>query len=302
MGFSTVRDYAAADEAGRCWVTGFRKAVPSATVTTAAWFDYTYAPGSPPANFYASTPLTAAVVEADKGLRLPSVSPATQHINNLKLMIAASAAATATNGVNTLHLCDYLLYYPFIDTDAIGEEQTLDNTVTLPRYATQGGQVLAVAQSAASAIGTFTFTYTNQDGTAGRVSQANSTFIVAGGGQVAGASGAGASYNPFCYLQAGDSAVRSIESVTFSVAGGGLVCLVIVKPLLATTVNAAARRTTTGNLESYGACSELQSLIHQAGAPRVVDGAVLGFIGRCALGSSASTFLSGVIETVWDEG
>lgn len=301
MGFATVRDYAAADEAGRCWVTGFRKAVPSATVTTAAWFDYTYAPGSPPANFYASTPLTAAVIEADKGIRIPSVTPSTQHLNNLKLMVAASAAATATNGVNTIIVADYLLYYPFIDSDAIGEEQTLDNTVTLPRYATQGGQVVAVAQSAASAIGTFTFTYTNQDGTAGRVSQANSTFIVAGGGQVVGASGVGASYNPFCYLQAGDSAVRSIESVTFTAAGGGLMCLVIVKPLLTTSVNAACRRTTSGNLESYGACSELQSLIHTAGAPRLYDGAVIGMLGRCALGSSNTTFLSGVLETLWTE-
>ena len=35
---------------------------------------------------------------------------------------------------------------------------------------------------------------------------------------------------PFVGLQTGDTGVRSIESVTFSVAGGGLVCLVIVKP------------------------------------------------------------------------
>jgi len=300
MGFRNVSEYAAADEAGQVWVTGFRKAVASAATTTNAWIDYTYFSGSPPANFYASTPAKAAVIESDKGLRVPSVSPATQHVKNIMLMSAAASATSATNGRQQVCLADYLLYYPFIDTDAIGEEQTLDNTVTLPRYADKGGQVVAVAQSAASALGQFTFNYTNQDGVSGRVSQNNFTYIVAGGGQVVGASGAGASYNPFCYLQSGDTGVRSIESVTFSAAGGGLMCLVIVKPLLKTVVTQECRRTTTGNLESYGACNELSSIIHQAGAPRIQDGAVLGLFASGYAGSLASSVLSGVIETVWN--
>ena len=211
---------------------------------------------------------------------------------------AASGATSTANGRQEVALCDYLLYYPFIDTDAIGEEQVLDNTVTLPRYTS--GQVVAVAQSAASTIGQFTFSYTNQDGVAGRVSQNNFTFAVAGGGQVVGASGAGASYNPFCYLQAGDSGVRSIESVTMSAAGGGLMCLVIVKPLLKSIVSQESRRTTTGNLESYGACTELASVIHQAGAPRVIDGAVLGLLASGYAGSLASSILAGALEVIWE--
>lgn len=299
-GFRNVGEYAAADEAGQVWVTGFRKAVASAATTTNGWIDYTYFAGSPPANFYASTPATAAVIEADKGFRVPTVSPATQHVKNIMLMSAASSATATANGRQQVCLADYLLYYPFIDTDAIGEEQFLDNTVALPRYASTGGQVVAVAQSAASALGQFTFNYTNQDGVAGRVSQNNFTFIVAGGGQVVGASGAGASYNPFCYLQAGDTSVRSIESVTFSAAGGGLMCLVIVKPLLKTVVSQECRRTTSGNLESYGACTELSSIIHQAGAPQIHDGAVLGLLAAGYAGSCASSILAGVIETVWN--
>ena len=160
--------------------------------------------------------------------------------------------------------------------------------------------MVAVAQSAASTIGQFTFSYTNQDGVAGRVSQNNFTFAVAGGGQVVGASGAGASYNPFCYLQAGDSGVRSIESVTMSAAGGGLMCLVIVKPLLKSIVSQESRRTTTGNLESYGACTELASVIHQAGAPRVIDGAVLGLLASGYAGSLASSILAGALEVIWE--
>lgn len=300
-GFQNIGEYAAADEAGQVWLSGFRKAVASAATTTNAWIDYTYFAGSPPANFYASAPLVAAVVDADKGIYTGgNVSPASKHLKNILLMSAAASATSTTNGRQEVAVCDYLLYYPFIDTDAIGEEQVLDNTVTLPRYATQGGRVVAVAQSAASAIGQFTFSYTNQDGVAGRVSQNNYTFIVAGGGQIVGASGAGASYNPFCYLQAGDTAVRSIESVTMSAAGGGLMCLAIVKPLIKTVVTQECRRTTGGNLESYGACTELASIIHQSGAPRIYDGAVIGLLASGYAGSLASSFLSGALEVIWN--
>jgi hypothetical protein len=298
MGFRSISEYAAADEAGKVWVTQFRKAVASAATTTNAWVDYTYFAGSPGANFYASTPLVAATVEASRGIYVPSVAPATQHVKNLMLMSNAASVTSTTNGRQGIAFCDYLLYYPFIDTDAIGEQQDLDNTVTLPRYTS--GQVVAVAQSASSAAGQFTFTYTNQDGVSGRVSPNQFTFIVAGGGQIVSASGTGASYNPFLYLQAGDTGVRSIESVTFTAAGGGLLALVIVKPLFKTVVTQECRRTTAGNLESYGACDEFTPIIHSAGAPQIRDGAVLGLLASGYAGSLASSTLVGVLETVWN--
>ncbi|HSW33436.1 MAG TPA: hypothetical protein VLH36_07450 [Steroidobacteraceae bacterium] len=298
MGFSSISEYAAADEAGQVWTTQFRKAVASAATTANAWVDYTYFAGSPPANFYASTPLAAAVVDPTRGLYLPSVAPATQHLNNLQVMTAANSATSTANGRQQLALCDYLLYYPFIDTDAVGEQQDLNNTVPLPRYS--AGQVIAVAQCASSAVGQYTMTYTNQDGVSGRVSQNTFTFVVAGGGQIVSASGAGASYSPFVYLQAGDSGVRSIESVTFTAAGGGLMALVIVKPLLKHFVAQECRRTTSGNLESYGACAEFQSVIHAAGAPQIKDGAVLGLLAAGYAGSLATSILAGIVETFWN--
>ena len=297
MGFVNTAEYAQAREDGQTWVTQFRKLVASATTTTNAWIDYTYSGGSPSANFYASSPLEAAEVETARGIYVPSVAPASQYLKNLMVMTAASSATSTANGRQELILCDYLLYYPFIDTDAVGEEQTLTNSVVIPRYS--GGFVVAVAQSAGSAIGTFTFTYTNQDGTPGRVSPANRTFAVAGGGQIVGSGGAGASYYPFLDLQAGDTGVRSIESVTMSVAGGGLMALVIVKPLLTAHVQQECRTTTTGNIESYGAASEFSSLIHHQ-PPRIIDGAVLGILGCGFSGSLASSTLVGIIETIWN--
>jgi hypothetical protein len=287
-GFANIGEWANADLIGQCWLTGFRKTVASAATTTNAWIDYSYFPGSPPANFYASSPSVAALIEADKGFKVPTVSPATQHLKSFSVMTANTA--TAVNARQRLVLCDYLLYYPFIDTDAIGETQTLDNTVTIPRYTS--GRVIAVAQSAASTTGQFTMTYTNQDGVAGRVCQNTYTFAVAGGGQVVSANGVGASYNPYITLAAGDSGVQSIQDVTFTAAGGGLMALVIVKPLFNGYVTQECR-------SALGAADEFMSIIHAAGAPQIKDGAVLNIFAEGTQGSLASSQLVGVLETVW---
>jgi hypothetical protein len=111
--------------------------------------------------------------------------------------------------------------------------------------------------------------------------------------------GSSASYHPFCHLQAGDKGVKSIESVTFTAAGGGLMALVIVKPLLTAFVTQEARRTTTGNLESYGACDEFAAVINAAPA-RIIDGAVLNLFACGHGGSLASSFLAGLLETTWN--
>lgn len=299
MGFSTVAEFARADEAGQVWLTQFRKTVASAATTTNAWIDYSYYPGSPAANFYASAPYTAALIEADKGIRVPSVSPATQHLHRLTVMTANTGSAV--NARQRLVLSDYLLYYPFIDTDAVGEVQVMINTAddplvpSLPRYT--AGRVIAVAQSASSTIGTFTFNYTNQAGVAGRVSQASSTFVVAGGGQIVSADGTGASYNPYLPLQLGDTGVQSIQSCTFTAEGGGLVALVIVKPLFNGYVTQECR-TTTG--VAFGAADQFQLVIDQAGAPQILDGAVLNILAEGTQGSLASSMLVGILETVWN--
>lgn len=296
-GFARTADWVTADEAGRSHVVGFRKAVSSTATVTGGWIDYSYFPGAPAANFYASSPLEAALVDASRGIPIPSVSPSRQFLRNLKLMSAASSATSTTNGRQQVILADLLLYYPFIDTDAVGEQQDMINTVPLPRYA--GGRVVAVAQSAASTTGQFTFSYTNQDGVSGRTSLNHFTIAVAGGGQVVAASSQIAtSYLPYCNLQAGDTGVRSIESVTFTAAGGGLMALVIVAPLLTADITQECRRTTSGNLESYGACSEFASVIHHR-PPRIHDGAVISVFAAGHAGSLASSVCAGLLETTW---
>ena len=299
MGFNAVAKITDADLAGQCWVTQFRKAVASAATTANAGIDYSYFAGSPPANFYASAPLVSEYVESIRGIYVPTVGAGkTQHLNNIKVMSAANGATSTANGRQLIMLCDYLMYYPFIDTDAVGEEQVMDNTKTIPRY--PGGKVIAIAQSASSAVGEFTINYTNCEGVSGKISGVNRTSVVSGGGQVVNSQIAGTSYNSFINLQSGCKGVSSIQSCTMTGAGGGLMSLVIVKPIMRMYFSQESRRTTTGNLESYGACDEFQSVIHKAGMPEIKDGAVLNFFASGFAGSLASSTLVGTLETIWN--
>lgn len=299
MGFRNVREFVAAEEAGQTWLTQWRKLVASPATVTNNWLDLTYSGGSPPANFYASEPLVAAQVEADKGIRVPSVSPQSQYLHRLTMMALAASATTTTANNTSFMLLDYLLYYPFVDTDAAGEEQLLDNTVTIPRY--PAGQVIAIAQSASSAVGQFTMNYTNQDGTSGRVSQNTFTLAtITGGGQSLISNASAAGTLPFVGLQVGDTGVKSIESVTFTVAGGGLVCLAIVYPLMRGIMPQVSRRTTSSNLESYGSATQYDMILHQARPPKIEDGAVLGMMLRGDGGSLATTNFTGIVETIWN--
>lgn len=297
-GFRNVTAWASCMDAGRFHVTTFRKQVASAATVANDFVDYTYFAGNPVANFYASAPLEAAVIEANKGIHLRDVGDS-QYIKDFCVMTAASSATGTSNQNQRLLLADYLLYYPFVDTDAIGEQQDMVQTVSLPRYADEGGQIMCVAQSAASTVGTFTLSYTNQDGVAGRTTSPTYTKAVAGGGTIVTSStNAVAGSLPFIGLQAGDNSVRSVESCTFSAPGGGLMAIVIVRPILHTNATQECRRTTTGNLESYGAATHMEALIHMP-INEVKRGAVLGVIGLGNAGSLASSILTGVLTTQW---
>jgi hypothetical protein len=298
MGFRTVAQLAESPDSGKWHMTTFRKAVASAATVANDFIDYTYFAGNPPANFYASAPLEAALVESIRGINIPAIDG--QFLKRITVMSAAASATGTTNQNQRLLLADYLLYYPFIDTDAVGEQQDMIQTATLPRYVTGSGvQIMAVSQSAASTVGTFTVSYTNQEGTSGRTSATTYTKAVAGGGAlVSSTTSAVAGSQQFIELQAGDSGVRSIQSVTFSAAGGGLMCLALVKPLYHFYSTQECRRTTAGNLESYGAASQFETVLH--GPPvEIKNGAVLGIIGLGNAGTLASSVLTGIIETTW---
>lgn len=300
-GFSNVAAWAnSAAESGRNWLGSFRK-VPGVTTITGQWFDYSTAAGSPVPNYYASSPLTAATLDSTKGLPTgPGCTPAKKHVLRWHV-INSAASATATSSQNqALQLLDYLLYYPFIDMDAAGEDQLMDNTTTLARYADGAGvRMMLVAQASTLGGGQFTVTYTNQDGVAGRVTPTHFCAAAQPFGGLVSANGAAAGISPFLSLQAGDSGVRSVESINFSIANGGLAALVLVKPLMPQYSMEGSRRTTTGTLESFGSVSRVEVLSMRAPTARIYDDSYIHFIGCGAAGTLSGCQMVGILETVW---
>lgn len=229
--FRTLSELSDAYVSGRVHACSFRKAF-TTSITAGWWHDVSGLAGNPLPNYYAATPLEAAVLNGDRGIfHGPDQSPATKWLTRFGIVSATAAM------LGEYKLLDYLLYYPFVDSD-VTDVQLLDNTTPLPRYTDGAGvQVMAVVVGTPSvANGTFTFDYINQDGvsktspaqgTAGSIASYGNLYCSARASNVN-------TLGPFLKLANGDTGVRSITSVTFSVPTGGLITLVLVKPLMST--------------------------------------------------------------------
>lgn len=283
-GFGTVGAWADAYDAGRDHFCSFRK-VPSQATVAGWWADLSMASGNPKPNYYASSPRVSAALDGMEGIfHGANKSPSIMYLAKLGLVTPTAAM------VGRYMLLDYLLYYPFIDGDDAGP-QVMTNSVTLPRYADGAGvQIMAVASAPSTGAGRFTVTYVNQDGVtnttpaqACSTTAANIASIVTSQQAVAGMPG-----GPFLALALGDTGVRSITSVQFTVANGGLVSFVLVKPL----ADLAIREVNTTVEKHY--------LVHHPAPPRIYDGAYLGLIANCA-GSIAAGLLAGYANFVWSE-
>lgn len=298
--FVGVRDFVDSFDEGRSWVSTFRKAIPSTATVSGQWYDCSYAGGNPIANYYASSPLVADVLDPMKGIVVPQmVAGAKQWLHRWSAMSAAASATSVTNANQQLMLMDYLLYYPFVDMDAAGEDQVMGNTVALPRYSDGVGvQMMVVAQSITVGGGRFTITYTDSDDV-----QRTTTSMFCG---AAGPSGAivqavlgTGGLVPFVPLKAGVRGVKRIDSCNFSVPNGGLCAIVLVRPLDEQWLREECRTTTTGTIESFGDVTEKEAISRRGGIVEIKSGAFLGILARGANGSLASSILTGTVETVW---
>lgn len=280
-GFRNVAALGRAFDEGRTHSCSFRK-VPSQASTAGWWVDLSMAAGNPVPNYYASAPLVASTLGAFQGIfHGDAKSPASKHLTELNL-------TTPTAGlVGVYRLLDYLVYYPFVDLDDT-DAQVMDNTITLPRYATGAGvRPMLVAVAPTIGGGSFTFDYVNQDGVSKTapvqsfsVASANiASIITSEQATVAGG-------RVFLALADGDTGVRSITSWTNIVSNGGLGALVLVKPL----AECAVREINTP--------AEMSWPNMQPGVPRIEDGAYLNLIMNCAATVAAGT-LSGRASFAW---
>lgn len=298
MGFNSVAAWADSQEAGRTWMSFFRK-VPASTATIAGqWFDYSTASGIPVPNYYASTPLQAATLDAEDAIYIPEQT-GRRWLTGVTVMSAAASVTGTTNQNQPLMLLDYLLYYPFIDLDAAGEEQVMDNGVTLPRYEDGVGvEMMMVAQAPTVGGGTFTVNYTDADD----VDRTTETVLCAAAqpsGALVSAVGAAAGISPF--LPRVGRGVKRVNNFTAVLANGGLAAIVLVKPFQMSYAREECRRPTSSPTESYGDAHEIQRIRMRAGTMEIKAGAFMGWIGCGVAGSLASAPLVGVIETNWSE-
>lgn len=297
-GFANVTAWADSEVEGRSWLSFFRKVPPSTATIAGQWFDYSTASGIPVPNYYASTPLAAATLDAEDGIFVPAQSTS-RYLKRSVVMSAAASVTGTTNQNQPLMLLDYLLYYPFIDLDAAGEEQVMDNAITLPRYADGVGvEMMMVAQAPTVGGGTFTVNYTDADD----VDRTTETVFCAAAqpsGALVSAVSAEAGISPF--LPRLGRGVKRVNSFTAVLANGGLAALVLVKPLQMSYAREECRRPTSSPTESYGDAHEIERIRQRAGAPELKAGGFYGWIGRGVAGSLASAPLVGMIESYWSE-
>lgn len=268
---------------GQSWFSSFRK-VPAITTTQGIWFDLSIAPGNPKPNYYATAQYVAAVLDGRYGLFHGSnVTPKRKHLKSLAIGSVNAGVAPAT-----FLLCDYLMYYPLVDMDST-DTQTLDNTVTLPRYMDgKGVQAFLVATNPYVGGAQFFITYTNQDGVTGRVSQVMTSNVIGNIGTIvhSAITNTVGVYGPFITLQPGDTGIRSIQDITFTSPNGGLACLVLVKPI-ATVIN-----------REITAISETCFIKDLPSMPVIQDGAYLNFM-CLPNGNAVGQQIYGYMETMW---
>jgi hypothetical protein len=264
----------------------FWRKTPSQTTVAGTWFDLSMSPGNPAPQYYAASPLVSQQMKrsTDGGFNHGSTDTTKNKYLNRFLMMSASATGMPCPYI----LCDYLLYYPFVDTGT-NDEQLLTNSVSLPRFTDgKGVQVIAVSVAASGGLQpTFVINYTNSDGVAGRVSKTHTLHTATFNGALMSLNAtATVSHFPFIGLQYGDSGVRSIESVTFLTGTDvGLLSFVLVKPLM-----------TAGHLEQT-APSETICQFHNGDMPRIYDDAFLSLL-MLPNGSLSGVALHGEIETI----
>ncbi len=259
---------------------------PSQTTTLGLWFDTSMSPGMPPPQYYIGGITTATILRqsTDGGLyHGPNVSPSEKFLRR----ITTQASAVTALPMNAI-LCDYLMFYPFID-EGTTDEQLMTNTNTLTRYTDgKGVQVMAVATNAGLGGQQFFFTYTNSDGVSGRTSRTVTMNTSVAVGNIIGSNTATINAsNPFIGLQDGDSGVRSIESVTMLGIDTGLFALVLVKPLAQTCF----REITVPYEKDF--------LIPTTDIIKIYDDAFLGFL-TLPLGTLAATVLRGDLKVIWN--
>ena len=257
------------------------------TATSGRWYDMSLQNGLPVANPYTSetTNLKFRALYDTDGMGMwhgGNVSPDTKHLLNI-----GAFGNTPTSVPSVLQLVDVLGYYP-ITTVTTTTAQTLNNTVKLPRYADGKGVRAYLVARGTMGAGTpnITINYTNQAGVSGKTNPVTVTAVTtAVASHIVHSDPTANHYGCFIPLAAGDSGIRSIESITLSATmTSGSLALVLCKPL------------TSLPITILGVQSERNLLNQLPSMPQIYDGANLNFLLFTGAAYAISGTITGFIE------
>ncbi len=289
----SVKDIVDAVDNGRVHVQRYLKNAGNAGDNV--WHDWSFQSGQPAydARIGDALSFTPAIASGNDAVHFPGI-PAGMERRLLEATVTRTAGGTAQVRVEA-QWYDLVGYYPLIDGDST-DEQTMDNTATLPRFATGEGIFPVLVNHVAPVVSAATanITYTNSDGTSGRTvtwgvassGVNNACYIPATGGQ---------SSPIYCGLAEGDKGVRFIEKVQFPTAPGGLWCIYLCKPLM----GAPWRNFNTASITNGAGVDEYNFAIARSfSLPLVADGAWLGCF-YMPNGSSRTVSLFGNVTFIW---
>jgi hypothetical protein len=289
MPIRSVSDVLEAHGAGRVHTQRFLKN--SGTTGDGQWHDWSYASGQPgyDARIGVAGQFNPFVAVKNDAIYFPPIEAGQErHLTDITLTTIASG--TNQSSVDAV-LYDILGVYPLIDGDNT-DQQSFDNTLTLPRYSSGEGvfPVLVNHVAPVLAVANGTMNYINSIGNpksvAIRVVNTGQNKVCSA---VPDSSSAAALVMP---LASGCRGARSVTSVTFTQPPGGLMCIYLMRSL-ATITNL------DGRLVADKIFTE-KSLLTQNGwsMPRIYDGAHLGFFVR-PNGGGRSFTMFGTLTFVW---
>jgi hypothetical protein len=301
MPFTSLDDLVNKLSGGQSWRADWNKlALPTTAQVAGQWHDLSCGPGNPAASdgYGTGTNLAFQALD-DTSITLPgiqhggNVSPATKHLLN-----ASAFTASPTAAPGTLMLVDRLGFYPVTTTTLI-TAQALSNAVPVPvgRHTLgQGLRAYIVCSSGAATTPmgagapNITLNYTNQAGTAGRVTpsvlpQGNTA---APKGTIVHSGTGAAKYGPFIPLQGGDSGIQSVQSIQLSATyTSGVLNLVICRPIM------------TLPLAAVSISSERDLLNQVPSLPRIFDGANLGLLFGSGVATPVNSSFIGHLDFAW---
>ena len=278
---------------GKFYRSDWQKSTFTTTAHTAGlWYSLFRGGGNPPADTILGTGTNLAFQALTDATTSATGIPHGGNVSGFKHLVSAAAqTAAATTAPCVLMLVDLLGFYPITTVTTTGA-QTLNNTVTLPRYTDGAGVQAFLTPSTVMGAATpnLSIGYTNSAGTAARATPATLPI-----GNTAAAvtsivySGTGSGkFGPFMPLQAGDAGIRSVQSVNISASYlSGVLNLVLCRPLLTLPI------TTLGVTAERDLVNQFMSM------PKIFDGACLAWLMLAGAATPVGSPLSGHLEFAW---